>query len=538
MQEINTNEQATQIRSDQSYSLVVSLLGCHDVLSLLPHDTLTKEISAGAWSKEAANPSIGPAGRSLLLCLLGAIKGPMSRHNYGRKRLVDPSSIARALVSQGCHPEWKDDEGRDSIDQAFELVLPDLLSEWTAHMSPLTLSKRRSNHLPWLHRAVNEFQYTLLSFLIEKGLDINQVNEHGETPLFFAQNAQMVETLLSLGANPHHRNQNGVDARAFWSRQGITQSDFSEMSAKIPKNTQELPRSVRLKDFYAVAMTAGKTAFSKEIRAVNLKPEDLFHNGLGPIGILGDRLADPNSKLTGIEKNKTLACTELMVQMSEMRAGASEKDIKNLWVGATIFGSSYIADICLKETPYAKAPRFWIECFDLLRVKIADESRFVVMEALNGGVVSFGKLLGKISSHEAEYTKMLDSFVSLNLKGAQTAIDTFSGGDKVKQFQKAVLNLIRANPGINRHLSDDIWTLALMEGNASGYQREAVFFPDLASHMLEQNYQVPVNKLEAFKLLTEGKPGLSHEALSNLNAQILMQQTHTSHSTPRRSPRL
>lgn len=282
MQKVNTNAQEALIKANPNLPVVVSLLGCNDILSLLPHEKLAEEIRAGAWKEEALAPSIGPSGRSLLLCLLGAINGPMSAPSFNRRRLIDPSSIARALVSQGCNPTWKDDEGRDSIDQAFELVLPDLLSEWTSSISPLTLSERQSNGLPWLHRAVDESQDSLVSFLYQKGLDINQVNENGDTPLFFARNAEILQTLLKLGADPYHRNESGADARAFWSRRGIiTQNDLSAMSAKLPKNTRELPRDVQLKDFYDVAMTAGKTGLAKEIKAINLKADDVFHNGLG-----------------------------------------------------------------------------------------------------------------------------------------------------------------------------------------------------------------------------------------------------------------
>lgn len=87
--------------------------------------------------------------------------------------------------------------------------------ELDAMVAPLgTLGERQE--LPWLHAAALAWQDTLLEALIDYGLDVNQANRQGQTPLFFARTERAVQALIAAGANPLHQDKHGRTALQNW----------------------------------------------------------------------------------------------------------------------------------------------------------------------------------------------------------------------------------------------------------------------------------------------------------------------------------
>ena len=61
-----------------------------------------------------------------------------------------------------------------------------------------------------LHAAASWNHPEILTYLVEKGGDINITDDDGETPLFVVENVSMARLIVELGGNPNHRNQEGM----------------------------------------------------------------------------------------------------------------------------------------------------------------------------------------------------------------------------------------------------------------------------------------------------------------------------------------
>lgn len=101
------------------------------------------------------------------------------------------------------------------IDWAATLPDKKTAKELDAMTAPLgTMGER--NELPWLHVAALGWQDTLLEAMIDYGLDPNQPNRQGQTPLFFARTERAVKSLVAAGANPLHQDKHGRTAIQHW----------------------------------------------------------------------------------------------------------------------------------------------------------------------------------------------------------------------------------------------------------------------------------------------------------------------------------
>lgn len=249
-------------------------------------------------------------------------------------------------------------------------------------------------------------------------------------------------------------------------------------------------------------------------------------------------MAHPLSLSTGVEKNKTLGCVEMVLEVTGVRAAASEKDVQNFWLGAMIFRRSYLFDLCANESPYVKKPHFWMQCFEDVLEKTVNDVGGVAVSVLRESANSFKKMLKGIPQETSEYGALVSRYVSFNLKAAQVANSAYIGGDNIRFFQTCVLDLLRADPKSNIGVSDDVWTLALVKEGVSHWNNKEALSTELASYLLEQNFQVPADKIEEFKLVLEEKNRFSPLALSNLDAQFLAHDTHIAPAISRRRPRL
>jgi len=61
-----------------------------------------------------------------------------------------------------------------------------------------------------LHAAASWNHPDILTYLVEKGGDINITDDDGETPLFVVENVGMARMVVELGGNPNHRNSEGM----------------------------------------------------------------------------------------------------------------------------------------------------------------------------------------------------------------------------------------------------------------------------------------------------------------------------------------
>ncbi|GAA5898637.1 ankyrin repeat domain-containing protein [Sporobolomyces salmoneus] len=68
------------------------------------------------------------------------------------------------------------------------------------------------NHYSPLHAAASWNHPEILSYLVEKGGDINITDDDGETPLFVVETVGMARMVVELGGNPSHRNEEGMTA--------------------------------------------------------------------------------------------------------------------------------------------------------------------------------------------------------------------------------------------------------------------------------------------------------------------------------------
>jgi hypothetical protein len=99
---------------------------------------------------------------------------------------------------------------------------PDVATLGQRRLSPLAMS-RKSSHVPWLHAAARLQAPALLDGLLALGFSVNQPDDQGRTPLFYAGNAVQMERLLIAGANPRAVDHAQESVRRFWAN---TQANY------------------------------------------------------------------------------------------------------------------------------------------------------------------------------------------------------------------------------------------------------------------------------------------------------------------------
>ena len=79
----------------------------------------------------------------------------------------------------------------------------------------LRIGDHHQTLLQWL--LIRPFSRPTLDVLLDYGLNPNEPNAEGRTPLFFAENAETVRVLLEAGASPFHQAHDGSRAPDCWS---------------------------------------------------------------------------------------------------------------------------------------------------------------------------------------------------------------------------------------------------------------------------------------------------------------------------------
>lgn len=74
----------------------------------------------------------------------------------------------------------------------------------------LDVNSLDENSYSTLHAATSYSHSDLLRYLIEKGGNVSIVDDDNETPLFVAEDAEIARLLVDHGADPSHRNAEGL----------------------------------------------------------------------------------------------------------------------------------------------------------------------------------------------------------------------------------------------------------------------------------------------------------------------------------------
>ena len=541
MSPIDPHGQQITIQGDASLPLIVSVMGNKEVLAKVSPERLQNEVDRGIWDEPILTPVIGPKGSSLLLCLMGTQHDIMGRsHASWGAALTDISNLAQAMVSRGADPFWQDADGRDCLDQAFASSNLVLLSDWSSTISAEQMSERTHGVLPWLHRACARADLAMATFLLDRGVDVNQPTPTGETPLFLATTVEVVQLLLSHGANPEHRNNNNADARVFWARpDGLTQADQVAMVAKLPPPSKSRSRQTRVDDFYTTAHTAGKGVLVKQMKALELLPQELDRNGFSLVGSMGQRLQDAQSSSDGIVRNKTVNCLDVIAALPHFLAAASEKDWISLWVGACRFGgANAIQDqLGLLENSFGRDPDFWVKCVEQVHAiapSIAHGGGGGMFKEVLSALPSIMKNLEQagIFSEELGRLHMKTRLAVVNPQHA-----TY-GQLIVREQQQQSIAFMRASPLWKEQETEEAWQLALTIDKGYSGEKKDMFSPQLAEFLLDAGVRIPASAIALAQSQMSTANDATVASLVEFQAGVLQQETVQVAPSQRRGPRL
>ena len=93
--------------------------------------------------------------------------------------------------------------------------------------------------LPWLHLAALGWQDTLLEALLDYGLDPNQPDSKGQTPLFYARTQRSVEALVKAGANVAAKDKLGRTAPQAWALAKPDSFPYDQSAERLTKTLGE-----------------------------------------------------------------------------------------------------------------------------------------------------------------------------------------------------------------------------------------------------------------------------------------------------------
>lgn len=116
---------------------------------------------------------------------------------------------------------------------AYAGDMPALLRAMLALPAAPTLDGFRSQSgLPWLHTALQLQRQDTVEVLVEHGVDVNQRDYRGRTPLFYCRSAAAVDLLLAAGADPVVVDNNGHECIATWGAFPATQDMLSSIRSR------------------------------------------------------------------------------------------------------------------------------------------------------------------------------------------------------------------------------------------------------------------------------------------------------------------
>lgn len=239
--------------------------------------TLLDGLNAG-WAVGAGINEQDPTyRRSLLLTYLGTFPAhnldrrsdsPVTSAMLDAQALADrtrvnwgaPMAVVHRLLDLGADPFLPDHDGRDALDQVMALqwtsvldrllrlndprVAPEALAQRTQFTRWLEFSQGAGKHpgitpagadgleLPWLHAAAAKGRLAVMECLLDHGMDVNQRDAWGRTPLFYVPFDAVVQRLLERGADPTVRDAFGERANAAWTRFSLGSDELKAMNAR------------------------------------------------------------------------------------------------------------------------------------------------------------------------------------------------------------------------------------------------------------------------------------------------------------------
>lgn len=126
----------------------------------------------------------------------------------------------------------------DSFDQAIHMGLSHAVQSFLQHPNTPSVEnlKARLNLAPWvsgqktpyIHACVHNNRFDLMDILLSNGFDIEQKDEDGRTPLFYARNTEALNGLLKRGSNPVAQDNSNQLATQKW-REDLSTAIANEM---------------------------------------------------------------------------------------------------------------------------------------------------------------------------------------------------------------------------------------------------------------------------------------------------------------------
>lgn len=224
-------------------------------------------------------------GNSLLGALLLSSSTMHFRYSRWMRQNKNQLPLLRALIKYGSDPWCVDNEGMCAVDRMFHMGIDPLLVELAPSdpSGPEAWKLRRHSWsgavLPWLH-AVARHSSTAVSDLKElsglPGVDFNQEDELGNTPLFHARSHEVVKFMLDRGANPSHRNHAQEGVIAAWAALGVRGNELSAMKQLLVDRGMEATRDQKISDFVELAKSSASSVLVpiyKELELDDILPE-------------------------------------------------------------------------------------------------------------------------------------------------------------------------------------------------------------------------------------------------------------------------
>lgn len=247
---------------------------------------------------------------------------------------AEEQDIALFLVQSGCKvdasfPPYFSDA--DSMDVALAVSADRFLEK---HMDKVDWQSRTLMGLPWLHYASRSSQPSVVKLLIDSGADVDQVDEKGNTPLFYASSAATVDLLVQAGASGFCLNLDGKTAQAYWETvRGIKGDVNRKMVLSLRKANSTLSHDQEVEQFFVMAQGASKGRLEKELRRLKLDGSEKV-NGVGLLAQATHRsILDMTSGGRGIEENNTRNWLDFVASWPRALAAA---DVGELAIAALV----------------------------------------------------------------------------------------------------------------------------------------------------------------------------------------------------------
>jgi hypothetical protein len=313
-------------------SALLRLVGNNDALGATGVYAVSDAITSGRWQLDEEDR--GTEQGSALLALLSSQHSrlidlgthvstyvPLPTMDEGRQKL------ALALVAGGCDPLHAGVMGpADALDLAFASHAPELLDAWLGHVD---WQNRRIQGVPWLHMAARAGMIEALEVLERHGADVGQVDEHGNTALFYASDRDSVRWLVKRGADRSHLNASGGSVQSHWQgARDIRGARLNEMLSALGRSSIKLDSAAAIGQFLEIAKKAPAGRLVKEARRLKIKGDETV-DGVGILASAAWRLAPQcvRASMGGQEQNTAWEWFNKVVRWPESMSVGRQEDI-------------------------------------------------------------------------------------------------------------------------------------------------------------------------------------------------------------------